>query len=150
MHIRKQVRNRITAAIEGITSFNGKVFENRTYELNKSELPAALIFSGPETIEDATKAPKTIGIQKRKIQVEVYIFARDAENIGNAIDDLSSEVEEKIFNDLPLREISTEISILEAIPYIDSDSDLPVGAIRMTFQVIVFTRKGTPDKAINH
>lgn len=146
MHVRKQVRNRFTSVLGSIPALDSHVYENRTYELRKEELPAALIFSGPEVIEKATQA--RTAIQKRKIQTEVYIFDRDAENIGDAIDEHAAAVEAAVFADPTLGGLASETVLLDAVPYIDAESDIPVGALRMTFQSTVFTREGVPDKAI--
>ncbi len=147
-HVRQQVRNKITEVVNGILSFDNNVFENRTYELRKEELPAAIIFSGPEIIERATEKHRQPGLQKRKIETSIYVFARSPQNIGDLVDALAVEVEEAIFADPTLGGLAAETIVLDCVTHIDAESDVPVGALRIALQSTVFTREGNPSQAI--
>ena len=147
-HIRQQVRNAVAAKIQEIPELQNSVFQSRVYELSRGELPAAIIFTENEEVEETTRQ-RQIQIQRRLIFVSVYIFARASDNIEDELDRLAGEVEKKSLADGTLGGIAAETSLENTGLFIGGDTDAPTGAAKLTFKVMTLTKAGEPDKALN-
>lgn len=145
-HVRRQIRNYVTEALKGISDFGGRVYESRIYPLGKEEMPAALIYTENENIEEITK--QGCRIQKRYIETVVYIFTRSNDNVEDAIDDLSKLVEDKIYEDQTFGRVAESTTLSSVNLLVEGDADTPVGAARLTFISKVLTQQGKSSEAI--
>lgn len=147
MHIRQQIRNKITELLLTIPELGGKVFESRVHQLAATDMPCALVFSESETIDQATRSGQP-AVQKRMIETAVYAFARSASLIENAIDGLANSIEQKIFSDPTLGGLASQTSLQSTALHIDGEPNSPIGAARLSFISIVHTREGIPQTPI--
>lgn len=139
-HVRQQVRNAITALVKTVPELADSTFESRVYPLGKEDLPAALIFTENEAIEDVTKQNQRV--QKRSIETSIYIFARSNDLIENSIDPLAAAVEDVILNDQTLGGVANKTSLSEVNLLIGGEPDAPTGAARLSFISTVLTQQG--------
>lgn len=142
-HVRQQIRNKITAMLKEVPAFDGKVFESRVHQVKPDDMPCALVYSGSERIEPATRGNRQ-QIQKRFVNTNVYVFAKDKESIENALDDLSQVVEEKIGSNPNLDGIVFETNLEETNIHIDGNGNIPMGAAKLSFVSIVQTKLSQP------
>lgn len=148
-HVRQQVREAVTAALETIDGFAAKVFPARVHPFRKDDLPAIVVKTGNEVVEKAV-ASHMNGIQKRWIETEVYVFTRDQINIEDAIDDLAMKVEKKIFENSTLSGLVAETELVEITPATGGEPDAPTGAHLLRFVSLAFTKQGAPQKSITN
>lgn len=140
MHVRKQVRNAVTAKVKEVNDLKKSTYESRVYQLQKEDLPAALIFSETEVVNPATHGQRRI--QERLIETVVYLFARADKEIENVLDDLSEKVENKILEDETFGGIAAATVLSNTQLLIGGDPDAPTGAARLSFITTILTQSG--------
>jgi len=140
MHVRQQVRNAITALVKTVPELVDSTFESRVYPLGKEDLPAALIFTENEGIENQTKQNQRV--QKRLIETVVYAFARANDLLENAIDPLAEAIENVVLNDQTLGGVANKTRLSEVNLLIGGEPDAPTGAARISFISTVLTQQG--------
>lgn len=144
MHIRQQVRNKITELLKTIPDFNGRVFESRVHQLLPSDLPCALVFSESEVNTEETKNMQP-RIQKRLIETAVYLFATANDLVENACDVLSELVEQTIFANPTLGETVFMTYLQNTVTHVSGEPNV-VAAARLSFISIVHTVEGIPQR----
>jgi len=148
MHVRQQIRNAVTEKIKTIGPLKNSTYESRVYELNANkDLPAALIFTEGEVIEQATKQNRP-GIQRRMIQTAVYVFAKADNLLENSLDALCEQVENIILKDDTFSGLAERTYLEDTSLLIGSDPNAPTGACRMSFITIILTQYGASEVPI--
>lgn len=147
MHVAQQLRNNFTELIKTISAFK-TVDESRIHPLVSKQLPAALIFTEHEIIENVTKQAT---IQKRTIETSVYVFARSQDKIENSLDELRKEVEKVILAESAILKSVANLTVLrETNMLIGGNDQDPVGAARMSFLSNVLTKTGDPENPVKN
>lgn len=152
MHVRQAVRNAITEIIKTIPEFTDgndlNVFESRVHTLDKERMPAALVFSESEIIEQLTHQHNRI--QRRHIETVIYVFARSDFEVENAIDPLTLKIENAILGDQTLGEIAENTLLQDTSLLVGADPDAPIGAARMSFISTVLTQQGDAETPLQN
>jgi len=147
MHVRQKIRNKFTALLKEIPAFNDRVFESRVHQLASTDIPCALVYSESEMIEPATKGNRP-AIQKRFVETAVYAFAKATENVEDALDHLTKDIEAKICSNPTLGGIVMETNLRDTDLKIGGEPNSPIGAARMSFVSIVHTQAGFSEQTI--
>lgn len=145
-HVRQQIREYFETQLAGLTTTGSNVYASRVYPLGSAKLPALLIYTQTESIEEASFGVKRA--QERMLEVMVEGYVRAVSNFDDKIDDIAKEVEVALLDDPTLGglAINTELSSVDA-DY-SGDGEQPVATIRLTFDVQYRTETGQPETAI--
>lgn len=139
-HVRTLVRNAITAALKTlITVPSTSVFESRVYKLDSGDLPAIVVNSEREDIETKGRGSGQPGIQTRDIQNTVIIAEVNTDLIEDALDVISLEVENKIFEDHTLGGVAVSTHLMSMERFTTEQTDRPFGLMKLTFISRVIT-----------
>lgn len=149
MHVRTQARNFITAALKTLVSVpSASVFESRVYKLDSGDLPAIVVNSEREDIETKGKGSGQPGIQSREIQNTVIIAEVNTDEIEDALDIISLEVEDKIFEDPTLGGVAASTHLVSMERFTTEKTDKPFGLMKLTFSSRVITIEKDASQAI--
>lgn len=139
-HVRTQVRNAITAALKTLTTVpSTSVFESRVYKLDSGDLPAIVVNSEREDIETKGRGDGQPGIQTRDIQNTVIIALTNTDEIEDALDVISLEVEDKIFEDHTLGGVAVSTHLISMERFTTEQTDKPFGLMKLLFVSRVIT-----------
>ena len=140
LHVRTQVRNAITAALKTLTTVpSDSIFESRVYKLDSGDLPAIVVNSEREDIETKGRGDGQPGRQTRDIQNTVIIALVNTDEIEDALDVISLEVEDKIFEDHTLGGVAVSTHLISMERFLTEETDKPFGLMKLTFISRVIT-----------
>lgn len=145
-HVRQQIREYFEAQLASLTTTGSNVYASRIYPLSGAKLPALLIYSQSESLEEQSFSQKRI--QTRTVDLVVEGYVRALANFDDTLDTVNAEVETAILDSPTLGglAINTQLTGVEAM--YSGDGDQPVATIRMNFAVQYRTETGQPDTAI--
>ena len=140
LHVRTQVRNAITAALKTLTTVPAdSIFESRVYKLDSGDLPAIVVNSEREDIETKDRGDGQPGRQTRDIRNTVIIALVNTDEIEDALDVISLEVEDKIFEDHTLGGVAVSTHLISMERFLTEETDKPFGLMKLTFVSRVIT-----------
>ncbi len=146
-HARTQIRNAVTALLLGNTSAVSKVYESRVYPLDNPKLPAILVYTKQESVDDqmSMSKPRT---QHRELQLTIEVYVKANSNIDETADTLALEIEQLIATDPTLGGLVKD-TILDTteIQYSD-EGEKPIAVIILTFAVLYAVKENAPNTLI--
>jgi len=143
-HVRKQIRNAVKGALQGLATTGDRVFVSRVYPLAQAQLPGLLIFTPGEDSGREDSPTETM----RDMTLQVHGLVKISEGLEDELDDIAMEVEQALdaLGEAGLAKIyhgiQGTISTLAG-----EDVDQPHGAIAMEFLYTYRTAAGSPDVA---
>lgn len=147
-HARTAIRAAIVTALTGLTTTGARVFGERTYPKSDANLPCLQVMTGdePEIIEGLSATP----ILERRMQLLVRCVAKaNMPTLDTTLDNMLAEVEVAMNSAGTLSGKVKDISAPKSIEYGGDDSlEKPVGIAQIIFEVIYFTKAGTPGTSI--
>jgi len=143
-HLRRQIRDAAVSALSGLTTSGTRVFENRVYDLQDTDLPGLRIYTNNEDVEIAS-----LGISRlleRSLELVVECCAKST-TFDDTVDLMIQEVEVAIAANqgmggakyVQLKRIEIEMA---------GEGEKPIGVARMTFEVPYITALSAPDGAL--
>jgi hypothetical protein len=138
-HPRQQIREAVTAALLNQTAAGSRVYETRVVPWKKAELPALAVYSLSEEVLDVSEgtAPREL---KRVLRLAVEGAVWEGQNVDDAVDALSSEVEAAMHADPTFGVASVGDAILEGTEIeVSDEGDKLVGFVRWTYRVTYYT-----------
>ncbi len=141
-HVRAQIRDAIVTAVTGL---GATVKATRKFPTNAAELPRIHVYSMSERIDDA---PSNLGTQGRVLSVMIEVVATGAETtLDDTIDDFCVSIENALESS-KLSGLALNTALTTTEIDVDSTGKEPIGAARLTFEVIYRTIRGTPQTAV--
>lgn len=148
-HVNQQARDVVKSRLVALDVF-GSVSSNRGADLVDSELPAAIVQTDRDAVEDASKAWADDGLESRKLELAVVIVAdADEDGLDDTLDALRAQVEAAIGADDTLGGIAKRAE--------HTGGELDLGRIEdgerwyaflaLTWEVEMWTHKGDPETA---
>ena len=143
-HVRKQIRNAVKGALQGLATTGDRVFVSRVYPLDQAKLPGLLVFTPGEDSGREDSPTESM----RDVTLQVHGVVRISSNLEDELDDIAFEVEQALdaLGDAGFAKIyhgiQGTISTLAG-----EDVDQPHGAIAMEFLYTYRTAAGSPDVA---
>jgi hypothetical protein len=131
-HVRTQIREAMKAALTGLPTTGAKVFKSRDWPRNAEELPALLIYSGPESSEPVDFDEATD--RDYDVVVEVALFA-GADGIDDFMDQIAVEVENAVQADQTFGGLAKSTTLTGSEPDVNLDGEMPFGSLAMTYSV---------------
>ena len=136
-HVRKTIRDNIISTLTGLTTTGSNVFGTRFYPLADPKLPCLCIYTNSETSEVATITVPRTKMRTLQVLVEAYVKAND--DLDDALDAISVEIEEALGNNLTLSGSAKDLNVSAFDASYASEGDQPVGVGRFTIDVIYST-----------
>jgi hypothetical protein len=148
-HVKRQIKLAMKALLEGLPTTGNRVFINRLQVLNDARLPALVIQSGAEDIEqeDMTSEPTL----NRLMRIDVVIKAKATSAIDDVLDESQKEVEQAIFanlNNMVLGGLVKSMELKSVEPLFNNEAEQDIGQLVMGFDVNYYTQASAPDVAI--
>lgn len=146
-HVNQQVRDEVASRLTALAAF-GSVTTNRSNPLDPGDLPAAIVQTFEDTVEDASKAwAANEPLERRTIPLAVVLVV-DAEeaDLDDTLDDLRSQVETTVASDGTLGGIAKEIDHTGAVLDVPEEpiGDAWLAFYALTWEIEVWTHKGSP------
>jgi len=98
-HIRKTIREHVVTTITGLSTTGSNVYETRYFPLQTGNLPALIVYTLDETVEDYTLGQNT-RTQFRALNLIIEAHCRGTANIDDTLDTIAEEVEEAMVTDI--------------------------------------------------
>ncbi len=98
-HIRKTIREHVITTITGLSTTGSNVYETRYFPLQTGNLPALIVYTLDETVEDYTLGQNT-RTQFRALNLIIEAHCRGTANIDDTLDTIAEEVEEAMVTDI--------------------------------------------------
>jgi len=140
-HTRKLIRDNIVSALTGLSTVGNKVYVSHVYQLNSSNLPGIVIYTGSEESQYATiSLPRTIN---RSLQVNVEIYVKGVANYDDDIDQITLEVENALYGDLTRGGYAQDTKVVSVDVQYRGEGDQPVAVAVMSVVVMYTTLEGS-------
>lgn len=132
-HVRTQIRASIAALVTGLASTGPRVFQSRMRPQSDAILPCLLVTTADEEITQSQIG----GLFERRLSLIIIGIAKQNNAIDDALDQIAAEVETQMVIDHRATLVGIETDF-------DDETDKPVGRIALRYQIIYYTRAGTP------
>ena len=145
MHIRQQIRQSIVSTLTGLTTTGTNVFTSRVYALPQVSLPALCIYTKDESTEYISMTiPRTL---QRNLNLSVEIFVAANQNSDNTIDQICTEIEQAISNDVTISGKAKDTMITSVDIDFDGDGEVPVARATMNLLITYINEEGDAEVA---
>ena len=131
-HLRKQIRDRITTTLTGLTTTGNNVFQTRKYPLSESKLPGIAIYTNSHEFEPLSINPPRTLNNTLDIVIELYVKNTNSEDV---LDTVSEEVEAALYADLELNGLVDNAYQVSMDIDHSADGDQPVTLGKMVYRV---------------
>ena len=145
-HVRQQIRDYFESQLTGLSTTGSNVYATRVYPIASPQLPALLIYTQSESIEEYSFSGKRT--QNRTLSVIVEGYVRGTSNFDNTLDTICKEVEVAILDAPSLGGLAINTELTSSEADYSGESEQPLGTIRLTFEVQYRTETGQPETAI--
>ena len=145
-HLRRQIRDAFVDALVGLPTTSARVFAQRAYELQESELPALKIETYFESVAASQMGfPR---LYERRLRLRVIAIARVATDLDDALDQICKEVEMALAMPVAtLAGLVKDVVLLGTDIAVAADSQ-PVGQAALTYEVFYMAAANAPDVAL--
>lgn len=146
-HIRRQIREAVAGAVTGLTTTGTRVFQQRVYPLETTDLPGLLVSTPREqSVGTSLGAPR---VMERRVRLHVTALARATADVEDVLDQICKEVEVALAMPCAaLAGIAKIISLTDTDITVTGDGDRPVGQAALTYEVLYMTAENAPDVAL--
>lgn len=140
----KLIRRHVAEGLEVFADLNAKVFAARHRALQKSDVPAVLVYTDKERVLDTTAS--TFGARKyeREIELHLAIVANtrgqndDGDLIADELDDIAEIVERWMFEREENEPVWVEAKLQRTGSGTADEADFPAAIKKVVFDVIYF------------
>jgi len=148
-HVRQQIRDYFESELTGLSTTGSNVYASRVYPIASPQLPALLIYTQNEVIDDSSFGTVSANrAQNRTLTVIVEGYVRATTGFDDTLDNICKEIEIEVLDDPSLGGLVTNTELASADAGYSGEGDQPVGTIRLTFEVQYRTLTGQPENAI--
>lgn len=144
MHYRQVIREAFQAALNSVTLAGNSVYLNRCYPIQKTDVPAIIIYTSNEDAEIATIG--TPGTSMRELILTIEIYVKTQNNPDNQIDIIAEQIEIAIADNTNLNSLAKCIDYqgIEIEENGDGDKKFYIGT--MSYSVIYRVLKNDPSQ----
>ena len=132
-HIRKTIRENVKTAITGLSTTVTSVYETIYFPLQTLNLPALIVYTLDETIEDYTLGKNT-RTQQRALNLIIEAHCRGTANIDDTLDTIAEEVEEAMVSDVTRGGHAKDTKLVATEIEFDTASQ-KTGLMRLTYLI---------------
>jgi hypothetical protein len=145
-HVRRRIRQAVATRLTNLATTGTRVFISRVYPLAESKLPGILIYTPQESSQvDSITKPRGLA---RGVNVVVEGVVESTGALDDDLDQIAVEVEQALGADPSLGGLVKDTRLSGTQIMHAGDGKKPVGAIRMTFEVIYRTPENNPTTTI--
>lgn len=141
-HVKTQLRRAVAAAVTGLPTTGGRVFQARAWPLQENDMPCLLVHTSDESID--TKATGPVRIQSRRVSVVVVAMAMHSDAVEDDLDRIAAEVEAAVFAATPVRALTKSLELTATDSALSAEASFVVGQIRLSFSAVVHAVEGDP------
>lgn len=146
-HARETLRNAAVALLTGLGTTGARVYTDRPQArpLLASELPALMVTTGSETVEQSTiHGPALL---QRELELQVIGVVRALTGLDDTLDDIALEVETALGGGTLSTLADVALAAIDE-PVIDGSGDMPVARQVMRYRVTYATAANAPGTLI--
>jgi len=132
-HVRKAIREHVVTTITSLSTTGSNVYETRYFPLQTANLPALLVYTLDETIEDYTMGINT-RTQHRSLNLIIEAHCRGTDNIDDTLDTIAEEVEEAMVTDISRAGNAKDTKLVSTEIEFDTASQ-KTGLMRLTYLI---------------
>ena len=132
-HIRKTIREHVVTTITGLSTTGSNVYETRYFPLQTGNLPALIVYTLDETVEDYTLGQNT-RTQFRALNLIIEAHCRGTANIDDTLDTIAEEVEEAMVTDISRGGNAKDTKLVSTEVEFDTASQ-KTGLMRLTYLI---------------
>lgn len=133
---RKVIRQKIVDLLMSKTRAEDRVFSSPARNIWAENLPAILVYSRNEIVDEFATAPRTL---RRKLRLAIECVANADEQLDNELDDMGQEVEEALGADESLGGIAADCILEQADMELKGDGNTVIGSCTLTYLVTYLT-----------
>ena len=132
-HIRKTIREHVVTTITSLSTTGSNVYETRYFPLQTGNLPALIVYTLDETVEDYTIGQNT-RTQLRSLNLIIEAHCRGTANIDDTLDTIAEEVEEAMVTDITRGGNAKDTKLVSTEVDFDTASQ-KTGLMRLTYLI---------------
>ena len=132
-HIRKTIREHVVTTVTSLSTTGSNVYETRYFPLQTGNLPALIIYTLDESIEDYTLGRNT-RTQQRSLNLIIEAHCRGTANIDDTLDTIAEEVEEAMVTDVSRGGNAKDTKLVSTEIEFDTASQ-KTGLMRLTYLI---------------
>ena len=139
-HLRKQIRDRITTTLTGLTTTGDNVYQTHQYPLAEGQLPGIAIYTNSHTFEPLSLTPPRTLMNELEVAIEIYVKGA---NSDDTLDAICEEIELALYEDSDLNGLAQDVYQSGIDIEYSGEGDQPVTLGRMTVRVEYTSVEGT-------
>jgi hypothetical protein len=140
-HIRQQIREKVVATLAGMPQTDGRVFKSRNYSLEERELPGICVYTLNET-----GSPLDMGTAiRRKLDVAIEIYVRNADDADDTIDGICADVEKALAADTTLGDLTKDMLYKSLAVGHTVQGERPVYVARLSYEAEYVAAETDPE-----
>ena len=132
-HVRKAIREHVVTTITSLSTTGSNVYETRYFPLQTGNLPALIVYTLDETVEDYTLGQNT-RTQFRALNLIIEAHCRGTANIDDTLDTIAEEVEEAMVTDISRGGHAKDTKLVATDVEFDTASQ-KTGLMRLTYLI---------------
>ena len=132
-HIRKTIREHVVTTVTSLSTTGSNVYETRYFPLQTGNLPALIVYTLDETVEDYTIGQNT-RTQLRSLNLIIEAHCRGTANIDDTLDTIAEEVEEAMVADITRGGNAKDTKLVSTEVDFDTASQ-KTGLMRLTYLI---------------
>ena len=132
-HIRKSIREHVVTTVTSLSTTGSNVYETRYFPLQTGNLPALIVYTLDESIEDYTLGRNT-RTQQRSLNLIIEAHCRGTANIDDTLDTIAEEVEEAMVTDVTRGGNAKDTKLVSTEIEFDTASQ-KTGLMRLTYLI---------------
>ena len=132
-HIRKAIREHVVTTITSLSTTGSNVYETRYFPLQTGNLPALIVYTLDETVEDYTLGQNT-RTQFRALNLIIEAHCRGTANIDDTLDTIAEEVEGAMVTDISRGGNAKDTKLVSTEVDFDTASQ-KTGLMRLTYLI---------------
>ena len=132
-HVRKSIREHVVTTVTSLSTTGSNVYETRYFPLQTGNLPALIVYTLDETVEDYTIGQNT-RTQFRALNLIIEAHCRGTANIDDTLDTIAEEVEEAMVTDITRGGHAKDTKLVATDVEFDTASQ-KTGLMRLTYLI---------------
>ena len=132
-HVRKSIREHVVTTVTSLSTTGSNVYETRYFPLQTGNLPALIVYTLDETVEDYTLGQNT-RTQFRALNLIIEAHCRGTANIDDTLDTIAEEVEEAMVTDVTRAGNAKDTKLVSTEIEFDTASQ-KTGLMRLTYLI---------------
>lgn len=153
-HVARQVLGAIVTACTGLSTTGSNVFRSRVHTMTEAQLPALLIYSREDVMEEEATAMQTDGNKGQSylltVAIDAIVKSASETTAEDSLFTIRKEVQTALESDLTLSGKAKDLWMSEAtIEDRTGAGDSPILGMSMLWSVQYRTKQGAPDIVLN-